>query len=62
MMPANYSTEQARKDAARRTKLRRELQAQIGHAVNTLTAETIAAINRISAEEWRAAQEQDDAA
>jgi len=61
-MPVNYSTKQARADAARRTKLRRELQAQIDNAVNTLTAETIAAINRISAEEWRAAQEQDDAA
>jgi len=61
-MPVNHSTKQARKDAARRTKLRRELRAQIDNAVNTLTAETIAAINRISDEEWRAAQERDDVA
>jgi len=61
-MAINYSTKQARKDAVRRTRLRRELRAQVSNIVNTLTAETIAAINKISAEEWQAAQEQDDAA
>jgi len=62
LMAINYSTKQARKDAVRRTRLRRELRAQVSNIVNTLTAETIAAINKISAEEWQAAQEQDDAA
>ena len=56
----DFSTQQARADEARRRKLRRELLAQIGGAIDALTAESIAAIRGISDAEWKAAQEQDD--
>jgi len=52
----DFSTQQARADAQRRAKLRRELQVQFAALHTALDAERVAAIRGISDAEWAAAQ------
>ena len=58
----DYSTQQAQADEKQRRKVARETLAQWQALRAALDAESIAAIRNITDEEWKAAQEQDDAA